>query len=260
MGAPFLQKRKWRSERSTLRQPVGVEGLSTGLAMCAALVIALGQVGCSTRERPPDAKRPADTRNPVDTENVADTTRPADTLFLDSGSITEQSDEAALRRIFGDANVKQDRIEIGEGETLPGTVVFPADSSRELMILWTDTVGRRLPSRLILRGDSSRWFLRPGITLGTPLETLEGLNGRPFTLAGFGWDYAGVVTDWRGGNLATPVRNAKIYLSPPPSKFSTPAYSHVLGDREYSSDLPAMKEVHPVVYQIFYNFPQAGRD
>jgi len=42
-------------------------------------------------------------------------------------SITEFSDEAALRRIFGDTNVKQDRIDIGEGETLPGTVLFPKD-------------------------------------------------------------------------------------------------------------------------------------
>ncbi len=221
--------------------------------MCAIFVNTLGQTGCSPSETPPVNERQADT------ERSVATARPADTLFLDSDSINRQSDEAALRRIFGDANVKQGRIPIGEGETLPGTVLFPDDSTRQLMILWSDTVGRRLPSRLILRGDSSRWSLRPGITLGTTLERLEQLNGSPFTLAGFGWDYAGVVTDWRGGRVTTPARNAKVYLSPPPSKFSTPAYSRVLGDKDYASDLPAMKELRPVVYQIFYDFPAAGR-
>lgn len=179
----------------------------------------------------------------------------ADALLLDGGPITRQSDEAALRRIFGDANMRQDRIQIGEGETLPGTVLYPDDSSRQLMILWSDTIGRRLPSRLIVRGDSSRWSLKPGISLGTTLEQLEQLNGRPFTLAGFGWDYSGVVIDWRGGRLATSAGRAKVYVSPPPSKFSDPAYSRVLGDNDYASDLPAMKELQPAVYQIFYDFP-----
>ena len=224
----------------------------SGLA-CAVFVIALEQVSCAPREKSPVSDRQADT------ERSVATARPTDTLFLDSGSITEQSDEAALRQIFGDANVQQDRVQIGEGETLPGTVLFPDDSTRQLMVLWSDTVARRLPSRLILRGDSSKWSLRPGITLGTTLERLEQLNGRSFTLAGFGWDYSGVVTDWRGGSLATSARNAKVYLSPPSSKFSTRAYSRVLGDKEYGSDLPAMKEVQPVIYQIFYNFPDAGR-
>jgi hypothetical protein len=181
-------------------------------------------------------------------------------MLLDGGPITGQSDEAELRRAFGDANVIQDRIQTGERETLPGTVLFPADSSRQLTILWSDTVGRKLPSRLILRGDSSKWFLRPGITLGTTLERLEQLNGRPFTLAGFGWDYSGVVIDWRHGSLSETARNAKIYLSPSPSKFSTPAYSRVLGDKHYASDLPAMRELQPAVYQIFYNFPAARLD
>jgi len=218
----------------TLRQRVGVEGLCSGVAVCAIVVTALGLAGCSPNQSPPDA------------------------LLLDGGPVTQQSDEAALRRTFGDANVRRDRVQIGEGETLPGTVLFPDDSSRQLMILWSDTVRRRLPSRLIVRGRSSRWSLHPGISLGTTLERLEQLNGRPFTLAGFGWDYSGAVTDWRGGRLALSGRHANVYLSPLPSMFSSPAYSLVLGDKSYASDLPAMHELRPAVYQIFYNFPEAA--
>ena len=231
-----------------VRQRVRVEGLFPAIGACAVFVIVL-QVGCSPNQTPQETN-----------DTLPSIERPAVALLLEGGPITQQSDESVLRRIFGDANVKQGRIQIGEGETLPGTVLFPDDSSRQLMILWSDTVGRRLPSRLILRGDSSRWSLRPGITLGTTLERLEQLNGRPFTLAGFGWDYSGVVTDWRGGSVAAPSRNAKVYLLPPPSKASTPSYSRVLGDKDYASDLPAMKELQPVVYQIFYDFPEAGRN
>jgi len=228
---------------------------------CAVMVIAFGAAGCSPNERPPDGKGRDDAESSVVIERPADTARsgaidrPADTLLLDGGPITTQSDEAGLRRIFGDTNVKHGRIQVGEGETLPGTILFAADSSRQLTILWSDTVGRRIPSRLILRGNFSKWSLRPGMTLGTTLERLEQLNGRPFTLAGFGWDYSGAVTDWRDGSLATSARNANVYLSPPRSKFSTPAYSRVLGDRSYASDLPAMRALQPAVYQIFYNFP-----
>lgn len=219
--------------------------MSDRIVLCAAFVSVLVQAGCTPNEMPPESN---------DTPR-ASIQGPADTLLLDGGPITRQSDETALRGIFGDANVKRDRIHIGEGETLPGTVLFPDDSSRQLMILWSDTVRRRLPSRLIVRGDSSRWSLNPRISLGTTLERLEQLNGGSFTLAGFGWDYSGVVIDWRGGRLATSAGSVKVYVSPSPSKFSSPAYSRVLGDREYASDLPAMKELQPAVYQIFYDFP-----
>jgi hypothetical protein len=163
-----------------------------------------------------------------------------------------------LRRAFGSANVKAERIDIGEGETVPGTVLFSADSTRRLMIIWSDSTARRLPRRLILRDDSSRWSVAEGITLGTTLEELEKLNGRPFTLAGFGWDYAGVVMDWRGGKLATPLgRSVKLYLVPPSSAQSDPAYNSVLGDRPYASDLAAMRRLKPTVRQIFIDFGTA---
>jgi len=161
--------------------------------------------------------------------------------------------------MYGDANVRDERIEIGEGETAPGTILFPDDSLRRLMIVWTDSAARRKPSRIILRGGLSRWSLGPGVRLGITLDQLEMLNGRPFTLAGFGWDYSGVVVDWRGGALDKPLRNAKVYLAPDVEKQSTREYSQVLGDKDYSSHLSAMLALNPTVYQIFYDFPATDK-
>jgi hypothetical protein len=146
------------------------------------------------------------------------------------------------------------RIELGEGETAPGTVLFPGDSLRRAEIVWQDTVNRRQPARVILRGTRSEWRLPFGITLGTTLQELERLNRGPFTLAGFGWDYAGVITDWNGGALDSALAGIKLYLDPGPAAHQSPAYSQVLGDRDYASSLPPMQQLNPRVYQIFVDF------
>lgn len=170
------------------------------------------------------------------------------------GPIATQTSKADLQRRFGDSVVLSARIELGEGEATPGTVVFPSDSTRRAEIIWHDTLEQRSPSRVVLRGSRSRWQANRGISLGTTLQELERLNGRPFTLAGFGWDYAGVITDWKGGALDSALANIKLYLDPGPAQQESAAYSQVLGDRDYSSALPAMQQLNPKVTQIFVDF------
>jgi hypothetical protein len=170
------------------------------------------------------------------------------------GPIGRQSSEADLQRVFGDSAVGRARIELGEGETTPGTVLFPGDSLRRAEIIWRDTLARRGPARIVLRGSRSLWQISPGVSLGTTLQALERLNGRAFTLAGFGWDYAGVITDWKGGALDSTLAGIKLYLDPGPAQHQSAAYSQVLGDRDYSSALPAMQQLNPAVGQIFVDF------
>jgi hypothetical protein len=82
------------------------------------------------------------------------------------------------------------------------------------------------------------------------------MNGRPFKLAGFGWDYSGVVIDWSGGNLDSSLAGIKLYLDPGNSAYESPIYAQVLGDRDYSSALAPMQQLSPRVYQIFVDFEQ----
>jgi hypothetical protein len=174
-----------------------------------------------------------------------------------AGALTAQSSEADLRRAYG-AAVRGARIEVGEGETVPGTVLFADDSVRRAEIIWRDTVARRRPARLVLRGRRSRWRVAPGISLGTSLHELERLNGRAFTLAGFGWDYGGVVIGWDGGALDAALPGVRVYLRPRPTASDSAAYdaayAQVLGDREYTSASPAMQSLNPRVDQIFVDF------
>jgi hypothetical protein len=171
-----------------------------------------------------------------------------------AGPITAASSERELARRLGPERVQAVRIGVGDGETVPGTALFPGDPARRLEVLWQDTVERRRPARLVLRGAGSRWRLPGGVSLGTPLGELERLNGRPFVLAGFGWDYEGVVVDWQGGALAGRLgASVHLYLAPAGER-ATPAYRTLLGDREFSSALSEMRQLDPRVYQIFVDF------
>ena len=177
-----------------------------------------------------------------------------------AGAVDALSSEDQLIRAYGADAVRPERLELGEGETTPGTVLFPTDSLRRLEVHWADTVARRRPSRLVLRGAGSRWRLPGGISLGTRLRDLERRNGRAFTLAGFGWDYGGAIVDWAGGDLANVLPGVMLYLDPGPGQYETQAYRDVLGDRDYASDTPAMQALNPGVYQIYIDFQQGAQE
>ncbi len=223
------------------------------------LACALAVAGCSGRAKdsPGRAARTADSSPPPATSG-----QPADSAASEwrivpgepASPLTTETSEADLRRRYGASAVDPARIQIGEGETMAGTVLYPGDSLRRAEIVWQDSVNRRRPARLILRGSQSRWQVNSGISLGTSLQDLERLNGKAFTLAGFGWDYAGVVTDWRGGALDSLLAGVKLYLDPGPFQSESAPYSQVLGDRDYSSALPAMQQLNPRVAQIFVDF------
>jgi hypothetical protein len=205
----------------------------------------------STRIRSADSPRQAITAEaPADTAGAEWRIVPG----RSTSAVTVETSEADLRRRYGAGSVESTRIQIGEGETMAGTVIYPGDSLRRAEIIWQDSLNRRPPARVILRGSQSRWQVNHGISLGTSLEELERLNGRPFTLAGFGWDYAGVVTDWNGGALDSALAGVKLYLDPGPAQYESAPYSQVLGDRDYSSALPAMRQLNPRVTQIFVDF------
>jgi hypothetical protein len=190
----------------------------------------------------PEAPPPESTTTPW---QIGPTTR---------GPLSRRSSAADLRRHYGAQNVEPTRIELGEGETAPGTVLYPGDSLRRLEIIWRDTVAQQGPARIILRGHGSQWQVGRGISLGTSLQDLERLNGRPFTLAGFGWDYAGVIISWNGGSLDTALAGIKLYLDPGVAQYESAPYSQVIGDRDYPSSLPAMQQLNPRVGQIFADF------
>ena len=98
------------------------------------------------------------------------------------------------------------------------------------------------------------------ISLGTSLKELEHLNGRPFRLAGFAWDYSGTVLSWDKGSLAEEFDggNGRLLLRLDPrsdSDVPQAEQSQVMGDGDFSSDHPVMQKLNPRVYQVIWQFP-----
>jgi hypothetical protein len=173
--------------------------------------------------------------------------------------VNQTESEIDAQMAYGADNVRQESIQLGEGETAPGTVLFPDDSTRRVEILWHDPAKRRFPSYAFLQGEKSLWQLPHVVTLGTTLHELEESNGRPVTLAGFGWDYSGVVLSWNGGALdSTLGAYAKLYLMPAPSQNGDSLYGQAMGDRPFSSSSHPMRVINPKVYRIQVEFPPPG--
>lgn len=173
------------------------------------------------------------------------------------GSITTQTKESELVGTYGKQNVTAADVDLGEGETEPGTAIFANDPSRHIEILWKDPNARRLPKRVQIWGEKSLWETVHGISLGTTLKTLEQLNRGRFSLAGFAFDYSGTVTSWRQGVLAQELDapGRVILRLQPASKNSNGIKNSVLGDRNFSSGHPAMQALNPKVYQVIWLFP-----
>jgi hypothetical protein len=185
-----------------------------------------------------------------------------DTLWLlaaepRNDAVHASDSEALLRERYGSANVIRDRIDVGEGETEPATVLFPCDPARRLTVLWADTVARRRPTRVTIEGSPSRWMVIPGVSVGVHLSELERLNGRPFRLYGMQFDYSGTVNSWEGGRLDSlwraPVNGGHLVwlrLRPAPGA-DRKLQTEVAGERLFSSAHPAMRALDPAVYDLF---------
>lgn len=175
------------------------------------------------------------------------------------GPITAATSEADLMRIFGKANVKRMQLDVGEGEVLPATAVFPNDPMRMASILWRDPDTRLHPESVRISGGRSLWKTDTGISLGTSLTTIEQLNGRPFIMTGFAWDYEGTVLHADGGKLSAlgefsgeEIKGQTLMLRlAPAERFRLSAeYRSVMGDEGFFSDNAAMKMINPTVYQM----------
>ncbi|WP_127088082.1 hypothetical protein [Aquabacter cavernae] len=176
-----------------------------------------------------------------------------------SGPFAKQANRAALVTAFGDANVRDDDIYVGEGASEPGTLVYPDDPERRLEILWHDDDARARPA-LIRASTGSVWRVPAGpgeLRVGMAIADVEALNGRAFSLYGFEWDYGGYASGWKGGALGEARDGCVVGLRfGPDPKADDKALRKVSGDRQLSSAAPAVRAVHPVVEQITLSWPE----
>ncbi len=155
-------------------------------------------------------------------------------------------------KAFGARNVALRSVGIGEGETVTASVIFPRDEARRIEVLWIDETRRRNPSE-IRTGVESTWRTEHGIRRGMTLGEIEALNGRPFKLYGFGFDYGGTSLDWNGGALATQAGGCTLTLRFTMREGADNAAVYV-GEQSFSSDDEGMRKAAPVVDAVALRF------
>jgi len=172
------------------------------------------------------------------------------------GPFARNAGHADLVKAFGSGNVAYQDIDGAEGEKIKASVLYPNDSKAKLEIIWGDEKGRRRPT--IRAKDQSAWASANGIRIGMALADIEKMNGKPFTLSGFDWDYGGRVKDWQGGELAKPLPGGCVvgieFVHPEDAPEAN--LTKVSGDSDFRSDNADMRAVEPYVAMITISYPQ----
>ncbi|MDH3651474.1 MAG: hypothetical protein OEQ53_17460, partial [Saprospiraceae bacterium] len=83
------------------------------------------------------------------------------------------------------------------------------------------------------------WKTDLGVGIGSSLKNVESINGKPFLVSGFGWDYAGTTFDWKRGSITE-----KLVVT-----FEEPnrPHSSLIGDQGILSDDTRLSRLNPKV-------------
>jgi hypothetical protein len=170
----------------------------------------------------------------------ADEFDPADnTIVLGKrvGLIKPGMTATELEHAYGKDNVKHEDIPGAEGETIPGARLF-ADTDRELEVIW-DPENEKKKVVFDVHVIGTAWKFENGLKVGMTLEEVEKINGKPFKISGFAWDYGGYA-NFEGGKLF-----GKVSLRFNPSTEEIPEY--LMGDKELSSTDKKLRAAKPMV-------------
>ena len=153
------------------------------------------------------------------------------------GPILSGDTEQTIIDRLGPDRVQRGEYMVGEGEMLEVTYVFPG-TEKELILLWTAEDFTHLREVRISKAGAP-WKTEAGLTVGSTLKEVQEMNGKPFLMSGFQWDYAGSTMSWNLGNL-------------PPDlvlTFAEPKRVHksLLGDLELRSDSDRLRRANPKV-------------
>ena len=172
------------------------------------------------------------------------------------GAFARDSNHARLVQAFGRGSVAYMEVDGAEGAKVKASVVYPDESRRRVEVLWHDEAGRSRPAT-IRAGFKSQWRTLRGLRIGSELADVEKINGKPFKMLGFDWDYGGRVSDWMGGTLAAVPGGCDFRLAFEPwADAPDAARDKVSGDKAFLSTDPNMRASKPTVSEIIISYPK----
>jgi hypothetical protein len=175
------------------------------------------------------------------------------------GQIAGDASEDGLRAIYGDDRVEPTLVEQGEGFVCKGSRVL-FGTGETLEVTWLDTEARSGVEAVHVKGQ--RWKTSERIRLGITLKEIESINGAPFRIAGFGFDYGGTITSWEDGRLDGLKGRVGLALAPTQEDYERVPYEEllpVMGDGVYSSAHPVMQRLNPRLVRLVVRLVQDKR-
>lgn len=167
------------------------------------------------------------------------------------GQIHAATSEADLIEAFGRGNVERTMINLAEGETEPGTKLFPGTTD-ELDIIWSGEYA--CPRFVRSTHEYSNWRLANGLGIGTLLEDVEAANDTTLLVWGFEWDYSGYVESFEDGKLSGLLLR---FIVPGdwPDRIASADLSRLGGSQQIPSDDPLLRKLNPPLGEIGMTWP-----
>lgn len=163
-----------------------------------------------------------------------------------------------IETAFGKDNVVTGEIDGPEGSTMIATTVFPDDPDKQFIVYWWDEEKHeRLAGVELTAADTAPG----GVRIGMSIEDVQKLNGEPFTLQGFYWDYGGAA-GFQSGRLSDLPGGCSLNLTFQPSVDELPeAVSEAIsGDKEIRSDMKEFSIAKPVVEAMSIGYPDSAAE
>jgi hypothetical protein len=161
---------------------------------------------------------------------------------------------ASLKAEFGDA-IRLGDIPGAEGQATKGAILYGATPARTLDIMFWDKAMAHF-SGVALGDKATAWTGPMDLHLGSTLVEVEAANGRPFVIAGFGWDYGGYMIDSKGGALGKIPGGCTLSLRFDAGDTERPMPDGISGDGvKVMSNDPRVRAWAPVVSEMDIGWP-----
>jgi len=164
------------------------------------------------------------------------------------GIVTKDDTHASLVQKLSPGEVIKENLHIGEGQTVEGTILYP-NTNKELRIYWQNEDFEHM-RQIIISKPGGEWRTENGIHMGQSIAEVTAINGTPFELTGFQWDFAGTSLNWQGGKLNPNLTLSFDYHG------DISIYPFLIGDKVISSDNSSLLKLKPRVRQILVSFSQ----
>lgn len=209
---------------------------------------ALNLAACKPAARPPAPDATAADVVPLASASAA----PQQVLTCDYPVNGNKDTAASVLARFG-KDAKRADLPGVEGMGAKGIVLWGDDPARRIELTIDDESSNERIFELGLHEPASRWQVS-GLSMGSPLEKVVEANGGAFEFWGFGWDYAGYVSDFKGGNLDRLEGGCDLTLRLGYKSDGAPIDEGLMGDTAVQSNEPKLGKLKLTVDDLGLNW------